>query len=76
MHDWWFGTRDSAVSMAITSDGNSYGVPEGLMFSFPLEIQSDGSWSVRKYNLNEFQKAKLIASANELLEERKIALGY
>lgn len=54
MHDWWFGTQDSAVSMAITSDGNNYGIPEGLMFSFPLDIQSNGNWSVRSYNLNEF----------------------
>ncbi len=62
--------------MGVVSNGNSYEVPEDLVFSFPLDIQQGGSWSIHSYNLNEFQKSKLQASWNELLEERKIALGY
>ena len=47
MHDWWFGTKAGKfVSMGVTSDGNSYGVPEGLIFSFPLEITTGGDWKV------------------------------
>jgi malate dehydrogenase len=39
MHDWWNGTRGSQyVSMGVISDGNTYGVPEGLIYSFPLKI--------------------------------------
>ena len=61
--------------MAVISDGNTYGVPEGLMFSFPLEVNHSGVWSIKKFELNDFQKDKLAKSAEELLEERKIALG-
>lgn len=75
MHDWFFGTQKSAVSMGVISNGNSYGVPEDLIYSFPLDISS-GEWSIRSYQLNDFQKSKLEASWNELLEERKIALGF
>lgn len=47
MHDWWFGTRNNnAVSMGVISSGNKYGVPDNLIFSFPLNITSDGNWSV------------------------------
>ena len=60
--------------MAVISDGNTYGVPEGLMFSFPLDVNQNGEWSIRKFELNDFQKEKLQKSAEELLEERKIAL--
>ena len=76
MHDWWYGTRESAVSMGVISTGNDYGVPDNLIFSFPLDINKEGKWNVRKYDLNDFQKAKLEASWNELLEERKIALNF
>jgi len=40
MHDWFVGTKPGEwVSMGIPSDG-SYGVPEGLNFSFPVEIKN------------------------------------
>src|SRR5699024_8731951 len=32
MADWWQGTGDRWVSMGVISDGNSYGVPEGVIF--------------------------------------------
>ncbi len=68
VHDWWFGTRQgNVVSMAVISDGNQYGIAESLMFSFPLLIDSNGEWSIKQYELNEFQKQKLQASAEELL---------
>jgi malate dehydrogenase len=73
VHDWWHGSNN-LVSMAVISDGNTYGVPEGLMFSFPLDVNQQGEWSIRKFDLNDFQKEKLQKSAEELLEERKIAL--
>ena len=45
MHDWWFGTKnDNAVSMGVTSSGNIYGVPDNLIFSFPLNITPEGNW--------------------------------
>lgn len=61
MHDWWYGTSanehaiDSAVSMGVISDGNTYGVPEGLMFSFPVSIAAGGEWTIMKdLEISEF----------------------
>jgi malate dehydrogenase len=53
----------------LCSDG-SYGVEEGLISSFP--IRSDGSEIsiVENLSLNDFAKAKIEASVNELREER------
>lgn len=77
MHDWWHGTRTHCCSMGVISNGNQYGVPEDLIFSFPLDVNSDDkNWKIRQYELNEFQKAKLEASWKELLAERKIALDF
>jgi malate dehydrogenase len=77
MHDWCFGSREgTAVSMGVISNGNTYGVPEDLIFSFPLDITSDGNWTARSYSLTDFQKGRLEASFKELLEERKIALDF
>ena len=77
MHDWWHGTRNgNPVSMGVITQGNKYGVPDDLVFSFPLEISPDGKWTIGEYLLNDFQKSKLEASWNELLEERKMALDF
>ncbi|CAN7982486.1 unnamed protein product, partial [Ixodes hexagonus] len=48
MHDWWQGTPDGTwVSMGVASDG-SYGVPEGLVYSFPVCIGPDRNWTIVK----------------------------
>ena len=77
IHDLWFGTKTGRnVSMGVISDGNKYGVPAGLIYSFPIEIQAGGKWSiVPNLAVNAFSKAKMEATAKELLEERKMALG-
>lgn len=39
VHDLWFGSKPGKlVSMGVISDGNSYGIPAGVMYSFPLSI--------------------------------------
>lgn len=54
MHDWWHGTRNgNPVSMGVISNGNQYGVPDDLIFSFPLEI-SEGQWKINNFELNDF----------------------
>lgn len=59
-------------SGAVLSDGNPYGVPEGLMFSFPLRTLPDGSVAlVQGIELSEFARNRLRISAQELLEERE-----
>jgi malate dehydrogenase len=70
MASWYFGTTDDKfVSMGICSNGD-YGVPAGLIFSFPVTI-TDGKWSiVEGLELNEFSRSKIQATAQELSEEK------
>ena len=70
VHDWVLGTPDGDwVSMAVPSDG-SYGVPEGLMSSFPMTC-ADGEWSiVQGLEIDDFSRARIDASVAELAEER------
>jgi malate dehydrogenase len=60
--------------MAVCSDG-SYGVPEGLMSSFPVTI-SGGRWSiVQGLDINEFSQARIDKTVAELEEEREAVKG-
>jgi malate dehydrogenase len=70
VRDWVHGTADGDwVSMAVPSDG-SYGVPEGLISSFPVTT-SDGAWSiVPGLDIDEFSRGRIDASVAELVEER------
>jgi malate dehydrogenase len=70
MHDWALGTpAGDWVSMAIPSDG-SYGVPEGLISSFPVTC-ADGKYSiVQGLEIDDFSRARIDASTAELGEER------
>ena len=76
VHDWWFGTKPGChVSMGVISDGNKYGVPEGVIYSVPLTVQG-GEWKiVDGLAVNAFSKGKMDATGKELLEERKMALN-
>jgi malate dehydrogenase len=70
MHNWAVGTPDGDwVSMAIPSDG-SYGVPEGIISSFPC-VCKNGEYSiVQGLDIDDFSRAKIDASVAELVEER------
>ncbi|MFN8018217.1 MAG: malate dehydrogenase [Acidimicrobiales bacterium] len=70
VHDWVHGTPDGDwVSMAVPSDG-SYGVPEGLISSFPCTCK-DGQWEiVQGLDIDDFSKGRIDASVAELAEER------
>ena len=70
VHDWVLGTPTGDwVSMAVPSDG-SYGVPEGIISSFPCTT-ANGEWSiVQGLDIDEFSRARIDASAAELVEER------
>jgi len=70
IRDWHLGTPEGDwVSMAVPSDG-SYGVPEGLMSSFPC-VCKDGRWEiVQGLEIDEFSRARIDASVAELVEER------
>ena len=75
VHDWALGTADGDwVSMAVVSDG-SYGVPEGLISSFPVTC-SGGSWEiVQGLEIDDFSRARIDASAAELADERDAVTG-
>jgi malate dehydrogenase len=75
VHDWMLGTpADDWVSMAVPSDG-SYGVPEGIISSFPCTTQG-GEWSiVQGLDIDDFSRARIDASANELVEEMETVKG-
>jgi malate dehydrogenase len=68
--DWLLGTpADDWVSMAVVSDG-SYGVPEGLISSFPVTT-SGGDWSiVQGLEIDDFSRGRIDASTAELADER------
>ena len=70
MRTWALGTTDGDwVSMGVYSDG-SYGIAEGLIYSFPC-VCKDGDWEiVQGVEINEFSRGKMEATENELAEER------
>lgn len=68
MRDWALGS-DTVLSMGVYSDG-SYGVAEGLIYSFPVTC-SGGDWSiVQGVEINAFSQEKMDATETELAEER------
>ncbi|MGA4540346.1 malate dehydrogenase [Uniformispora flossi] len=70
VHTWVNGTAAGDwTSMGVVSDG-SYGVPEGLISSFPV-VCKDGKWEiVQGLDINEFSRKRIDASVAELAEER------
>jgi malate dehydrogenase len=70
IRDWTGGTPDGDwVSMAVPSDG-SYGVPEGIISSFPC-VCSDGAYEiVQGLDINDYSRGKIDTSAAELVAER------
>jgi len=70
MRDWFLGTQpNSFVSMGVVSDG-SYGVPEGLVFSFPVTT-SDGDYTiVQGLTMSDFAMEKMKITTAELEQER------
>uniref|UniRef100_A0A0E0IU06 Malate dehydrogenase n=1 Tax=Oryza nivara TaxID=4536 RepID=A0A0E0IU06_ORYNI len=73
IRDWVLGTPEGTfVSMGVYSDG-SYGVPAGLIYSFPVTC-SGGEWTiVQGLPIDEFSRKKMDATAQELSEEKTLA---
>ena len=69
MRDWALGSNGEAVSMAVYSDG-SYGIAEGLIYSFPCTC-TGGDWAiVQGLAINDFSRGKMNDTEDELAEER------
>jgi malate dehydrogenase len=72
VHDWALGTREGDwVSMAVPSDG-SYGIDDGVVFSFPVTCKGGDYEIVQGLELDELSVSRLKASEKELLEERSV----
>ena len=73
--DWLHGSpEENWVSMAVASDG-SYGVPEGLVYSYPVTTKN-GDWEiVQGLDIDDFSRGKMDATAAELSEERDAVKG-
>lgn len=67
---WLLGSPDGDwVSMAVYSDG-SYGVPEGIVSSFPVTTK-DGNWSiVQGLEIDDFSRGRIDKTTAELVDER------
>lgn len=70
IRDWALGTAEGDwVSMGVYSDG-SYGIEEGLIYSFPCTC-INGQWSiVQGLDIDTFSRARMSATEKELQEER------
>ena len=70
MRDWEFGSADDDwVSMGIPSDG-SYGIAEGLVYSYPVTCSGGGYEIVQGLDINDFSQACMDTTRVELEEER------
>ncbi|XP_049927676.1 malate dehydrogenase 1Ab, NAD (soluble) [Epinephelus moara] len=77
MRDIWSGTPEGEfISMGVYSKDNSYGVPDDLIYSFPVQIK-DKTWKiVEGLSINDFSRKKMDATAAELMDERDTAVTF
>ncbi|MBY5269152.1 malate dehydrogenase [Spiribacter salinus] len=70
MRDWTLGTpQGDWVSMAIPSDG-SYGIAEGIIYSFPVRCANGQYEIVQGLDISDFSRERMSATEQELIEER------
>ncbi|MEX0449323.1 malate dehydrogenase [Spiribacter sp. 221] len=70
MRDWTLGTQEGDwVSMAIPSDG-SYGITEGIIYSFPVRCSGGRYEIVQDLAIDDFSRERMSATEQELIEER------
>ncbi|KRG54355.1 malate dehydrogenase, partial [Stenotrophomonas nitritireducens] len=69
VHDWVLGSNGKWVTMGVPSDG-SYGIPEGVVFGFPV-ITENGKYSIVKdLSIDDFSRKYIDITLGELEEER------
>jgi len=74
MRDWIFGTSEGEfVSMGILSDG-SYGIKEGVIYSFPVTCKNGKFHIVQNLSIDDFSRKKMDETYKELSEEKELAL--
>jgi malate dehydrogenase len=70
VRDWVKGTKAGDwTSMGIPSDG-SYGIPEGVLYGYPVTCKNGGYKIVKGLDVSEFSRGRMVATLKELHEER------
>jgi malate dehydrogenase len=70
VRDWMHGTRDGDwVTMGVPSDG-SYGIPEGVIYGYPVTCKGGRYEVVKGIEISEFSRKRMDATLKELHEER------
>jgi len=70
VRDWSLGTRDGDwVSMGVPSDG-SYGIPEGVLYGYPVTCKGGKYEIVKGIEVSDFSRKRMDATLKELHEER------
>ena len=70
VRDWVHGSRDGDwVTMGVPSDG-SYGIPEGVIFGYPVTTRGGSFQIVKGIEISEFSRKRIDATLKELHEER------
>jgi malate dehydrogenase len=70
VHDWVLGS-DGLRSMAVLSDGNPYGVEEGIISSFPCKLSGGGYEIAEGLEVGDFARERIDKTVGELKEERE-----
>lgn len=69
IRDWWLGSNGKWVTMGVPSDG-SYGIPEGVMFGFPVTCENGEYQIVQGLDIDGFSQERIKLTLKELEEER------
>jgi malate dehydrogenase len=70
MRDWHLGTAaDNFISMAVPADG-SYGIKEGVVYSYPVTCANGDYKVVQGLGIDDFSRKRMDATDKELREER------
>ena len=70
MRDWALGTHGAWVSMGVYSAGNSYGIDQDIIYSFPITCQN-GDWQeVSGLEISAFSRERMQMTEKELLAEK------
>lgn len=69
IRDWVLGSNGKWVTMGVPSDG-SYGIPEGIVYGFPVTTENGEYKIVQGLEINEFSRERMDKTLAELTEER------
>ena len=69
VHDWVLGSNGKWVTMGVPSDG-SYGIPEGVVFGFPVTTENGQYTIIKDLPIDDFSKKYIDITLGELEEER------